>query len=263
MTQTGNSNSGLDRTSQRGGDFDRIVDEERLRGKLKKLIAVRDNAERIGDLAQAKMFSMRISELLAKYDIAEDEIVDPSITVMLVDPIYYELARTFGRINWMLRLGTCVAQACGTRLIFPEDRKNNQVIFVGTKRDIKLSVKVFIELTQLGLSMARAELSIHKKSTGSGGRGWRESFVEAFADAVVLKFQSVETLGWTRTCPIDRVNEFLAENYGYVPHVKEVRDDAVKHQVAADKGKLHGQSVPISNLTTSTSRNGGATNVNQ
>lgn len=232
-----------DRTDKRGGDFDKM-DPDKMKKKLAKLVALQESAEKVGNINEAEMLSQRISELFAKYEFTEDDIGSPVIGMTLFDPIFHELTRAFGRIEWQVVLATAVAEYTGCRVLFPEDRKNNQLFFVGTTRDRQTCINLFQHLCRLGNSFSKAEFSLYKKSCLSTGRtpntkNYRGSFLDAFVNTVVLRLKEFPTLG-----NIDALSEFISNVYGNVS-IEKPYELAPDHEVAAATAKEHGETVKL------------------
>lgn len=224
-----------------GKPMEKQLSGERMKRMLAAMIAQQESAEKIGNVDEAKMFAERITQLLTKYDFTEDDLADPKVGVELMDPIFMRLTVSFNRLDWMVRLATCVAEANGARVLFPEDRKNGQMFFLGTKSARKRSFVTFVGLARLALTLSKAELSLYRKSGVAGSEknsGWRPSFVEAFVDSVVSRLPQVEA-------PIEAINRFIGDSYGRVDRMVIEREDKVRHAPAAEKGKFHGQAVNV------------------
>jgi hypothetical protein len=219
----------------------KMLDEDKIKRLLKAMMERQESAEKIGNVGEAMMFAEKITDLLTKYELTADELVDPKIDIELMDPIFMQLTRSFNRADWMVRLATCVAEAVGARVLFPDDRNNGQMFFVGTKRARKAAINAVVGLSRLGIVLAKAELSAHRKSGAAGNdrnNGWRPSFVEAFTDNVIARLPRVDA-------PMNAINAFIGDEYGHVGQISIEREDKVRHDVAAERGKGHGQTVNL------------------
>lgn len=159
---------------------------------LRKLMAHRDSAESIGNLAEAEAYAAKISDLLLRHQLEVAEIgeaqPDNPVGTMRFHP--EGVKRRQQRVAWMELLTAIVAQAHGCEMLTRPG--TSEVILVGRKATLEVVGYLVSVLARVAELSAEREYNkvFYREYRRKGGdtnlaKGFRTSYLNAFAVGVL------------------------------------------------------------------------------
>jgi tRNA nucleotidyltransferase/poly(A) polymerase len=180
----------------------KIVSQEKMIDKLKKLLKHKESAEAIGSMAEAEAFAARITALLSEYklemaDIQETEFreVEEDIEKEYVDLDALGIGFTDRRDTLMSTLANIVAKANFCVVI--GNGKGNGFMMIGKKTDRQIATYIFHVLYRYSREEAerqyRAQYYQHKlRGTTYLMKGFKKSFLHGFNMAIAERLKKQE-----------------------------------------------------------------------
>lgn len=173
------------------------MEQEKIKEKLKKLLAHKESAESIGSVAEAEAFAARISALLAEYklemsDLQTSNTEEEEINQDFVDLDALGIGFTQRRDTLMVVLADIVGKANFCMVIC--NSKGNGFRFVGKTTDRQVALYIFHTLYRFSREEAEKryrEQYYQNKLRGTEYlmKGFKKSFLHGFNTAIRERLQ--------------------------------------------------------------------------
>lgn len=172
---------------------------DEVRELLKRMLRLKDSAERIGSTAEAANFAAHIQRLLAAYKLSLSEIElerEEAANPYEKSPAYpseWGARLKNYRVEWSEDLADIVARAHYCRLLIVEG--TNVVIFLGRKTDVEVATYVFYRLARAASEICERDREAAKKRAQRLNLKWigsavfRESFYVGFSRAIYERYE--------------------------------------------------------------------------
>ena len=148
---------------------------EKILAKIKNLLDLSTSSNEY----EAKAAALKAQELMAKYDIDSQSVVDTTSYMDEISHIFVEDDGKHSMKKWKVLLAPIIANNFRCKLYF----HRNSVVFYGYKRDAEIASEVFKFLFAIGNKLAVRYYNSYKKS-GKSTRGVMNAYLNGFADGI-------------------------------------------------------------------------------
>lgn len=149
--------------------------QEKILNKIKNLLDLSTSSNE----HEAKAAALKAQELMAKYDIDSQSVVDTTSYMDEISHIFVEDDGKHSMKKWKVLLAPVIANNFRCKLYF----HGNSVVFYGYKRDAEIASEVFKFLFATGNKLAVRYYNSYKKS-GKSTRGVMNAYLNGFADGI-------------------------------------------------------------------------------
>lgn len=229
--------------------------QEKIIDKIRKLLAHKESAEKIGSIKEAEVFAARISKLLSDYklemsDISNNQKVEEEIEKEYVDLNNLDIPETLRKDELLVTLAYIIAKA--NFCIVVSTHKSNRFYLIGKKTDKQIAIYIFHLLYRASREMAEAEYRReyykHKiRGEEEKMKGFKKAFLHGFNLAIHerLKRQEAERTqeeGLILKSELDKVIKWTHQ------HMKTKESSSklnISNETAKNRGYSYGKSIPI------------------
>jgi hypothetical protein len=237
--------------------------QDKLLGKLAKMVAARDGEAAIGNEAAAEAFASAINRMLLDHDLTMAEvdfasaIKEEPIIELHVNLTNFGVDRKKVRIGWQEALARIVATAhlCKFMVV----RGSNAIIFVGTKEHATVAEYAYGTLTAATESMSwKAYNKMFYGLQNNGGdvrecRGYRAAWLSGFVNRMEQRFREAQMGAFATVAPgvgLMRVNQSLAKAQDYLDGKKTKTSPAARmdnswNRAGREDGKAAANAIPL------------------
>lgn len=235
--------------------------QEKIIDKLRKLLAHKESAEKIGSIQEAEAFAARISKLLSDYklemsNISSNQEVEENIEREFVDLESLGIPQTMRKDNLLVTLANIIAKA--NFCLAVSLPKSNRFYLIGKKTDKQIALYIFHLLYRASRDMAEAEYRREYYKYKIRGeedkmKGFKKSYLHGFNLAIHerLRKQEVERTqeeGLILKSELDKVIKWTNQHM----KLKNVKSNLnLSNEAAKNKGYAYGKSVAINRAVNS------------
>lgn len=152
---------------------------DKIKDKLRKLIAKQESAEKLGNLAEAEAFASKISELMMEYQIELHELQTESAQNIDIDHTIFFTSDLTARneSDWIRRLYNACAIGANCKVLY---HKGNlyTITIVGDEMSIETLHFMVAQLSVKLRTLARSTYTIYKKEGKTFDK--RNTFIRSF-----------------------------------------------------------------------------------
>lgn len=163
--------------------------KDRVIEKLAKIRAHQENAETLGNLAEAEVFAKKMQDMLHQHELSLSDIqfqqeVNEEVNKEYVDWKDTSIGPKHRRCNWMEDMCSLVAEANGCAILVSAG--SNRIIFVGHDANRKIAIYTAKVLVQAAHRMSEeAYLKYYTEvfrfdGNGDKAKGYRASWLNSF-----------------------------------------------------------------------------------
>lgn len=164
-----------------------MAESAELLSKLRKLISMRDGAEKVGSFAEAEVAATKLTELLAKYNLTMQEVLVSDLPAIQSEWIFPDLEGN--RTAWTTALGVALQEAFNVTFLCNADGSNS-ACFIGRSPHRETAVYLYMYLIRaLHEAQDKSYRSQYNKLRNSGVKPELKGYRTAFISGAIARLR--------------------------------------------------------------------------